>query len=106
MQFGPWMLPVFKILKSLKGLRGTALDVFGYTGERRTERALIAEYEETLERILTGLTPHNHPIALELLSLPEEIRGFGHIKMASVVAARRKRDALLARFTGAQRAAA
>jgi indolepyruvate ferredoxin oxidoreductase len=106
MQFGSWMRPVFKFLKSLKGLRGTALDVFGYTEERRTERALIAEYEETVERVLAGLTVHNHAIALELLSLPEEIRGFGHIKMASVAATRKKRDALLGRFTGAQRAAA
>jgi indolepyruvate ferredoxin oxidoreductase len=106
MRFGSWMRPVFKVLKSLKGLRGTALDVFGYTQERRTERALIREYEDTVERVLAGLTPHNHAIALELLSLPEEIRGFGHIKTASVVAARKKRDALLARFTGAQRAAA
>jgi len=105
-EFGPWVLPLFKVLKSLRGLRGTALDVFGYTEERRTERALIAEYEETVDRVLAGLTAHNHAIALELLSLPEEIRGFGHIKMASVVAARKKREALLARFTGAQRAAA
>jgi len=105
-EFGPWVLPLFKVLKSLRGLRGTALDVFGYTEERRTERALIAEYEETVDRVLAGLTAHNHAIALELLSLPEEIRGFGHIKMASVAAARKKRDALLGRFTGAQRAAA
>jgi indolepyruvate ferredoxin oxidoreductase len=106
MQFGPWVLPLFKALKSLRGLRGTLVDVFGYTEERRTERALIAEYEETVGRVLAGLTAHNHAIALELLSLPEEIRGFGHIKMASVAAARKKRDALLGRFTGAQRAAA
>ncbi len=106
MQFGPWMKVVFKTLSFLKPIRGTALDLFGYTVERRTERALIAEYEETVERVLAGLTPHNHAIALELLSLPEEIRGFGHIKMASIVAARKKREALLGRFTGAQRAAA
>jgi indolepyruvate ferredoxin oxidoreductase len=97
---------VFKILSPMKRLRGTAFDIFGYTEERRAERALIAEYEDTVGRVLAGLTPHNHAIALELLSLPEEIRGFGHIKMASVAAARKKRDALLARFTGAQRAAA
>ena len=106
MRFGPWVLPVFKLLKGLKGLRGTPLDPFGWTEERRTERALIREYEETVERVLAGLTPHNHALALELLSLPEEIRGFGHIKMASIVAARKKREALLARFTGAARAAA
>ncbi|MGQ0546526.1 MAG: indolepyruvate ferredoxin oxidoreductase family protein [Betaproteobacteria bacterium] len=106
MQFGPWVLPLFRFLKSLKRLRGTALDIFGYTEERRTERALVAEYEDTVERVLAGLTPHNHALALELLSLPDEIRGFGHIKMASVAAARKKRDLLLGRFSGAARAAA
>jgi len=106
MQFGPWMLPVFKVLRKLKFLRGSALDVFGYTEERRAERALIREYEQTVEQVLAGLTPHNHAVALELLSLPEEIRGFGHIKMATIAAARKKRAALLSRFTGAQRAAA
>jgi indolepyruvate ferredoxin oxidoreductase len=80
--------------------------MFGYTAERRTERALIREYEETVERVLAGLTPHNRALALELLSLPEEIRGFGHIKMASIAAARKKREALLGRFAGAARAAA
>jgi indolepyruvate ferredoxin oxidoreductase len=106
MQFGPWILPVFKLLKALKPLRGTALDVFGYTEERRTERALIKEYEDTVARVLAGLTAHNRALALELLSLPDEIRGFGHIKLASVAAARKKRESLLARFTGAERAAA
>jgi len=106
MQFGPWILPLFKVLKSLKGLRGTAFDLFGYTRERRTERELVREYEDTVERVLAGLTPHNHALAMELLSLPDEIRGFGHIKLASIDAARKKRETLLARFTGAQRAAA
>ena len=106
MRFGPWILPFFKALKSLKGFRGTPLDVFGYTEERRTERALIREYEQTLGRVLEGLTPQNHALALELASLPDEIRGFGHIKMASIAAARKKRDELLARFSAAQRAAA
>jgi len=68
----------------------------------------FAQFQEpvTVEQVLAGLTPHNHAVALELLSLPEEIRGFGHIKTATIAAARKKRDALLARFTGAQRAAA
>ena len=97
-RFGAWMLPVFKVLKALKGLRGTAFDVFGYTEERRTERALIAEYERTVEELLARLSPANHALAVQIASLPEEIRGFGHIKLKSVVAARKKRDELLARF--------
>ncbi|HZM35411.1 MAG TPA: indolepyruvate ferredoxin oxidoreductase family protein [Burkholderiales bacterium] len=106
MRFGPWMRVPFKVLKTLKFLRGSALDPFGYTEERRAERMLIREYEETVERVLRGLTAHNHAIALELLSLPGEIRGFGHIKMASIAAAAKKREMLLARFASAARAAA
>jgi len=108
MRFGSWMLPLFKILSSVKSLRGTALDIFGYTQERRTERALIREYEETLEALLKNLTPQNHAVAVQIASLPEEIRGFGHIKLKSVVAARKKREQLLAAFGNAaiQKAAA
>jgi len=98
MRFGAWISPLFTVLKSLKGLRGTALDPFGYSEERKTERALIAEYEQTVERLLQGLKPQNHALAVEIASLPEEIRGFGHIKARNVAAAREKREALLARY--------
>jgi indolepyruvate ferredoxin oxidoreductase len=92
------MLPIFKLLKRFKGLRGTAFDVFGYTQERRMERALIGEYEECVERLLAALTPQNHALAVEIASLAEEMRGFGHIKKRNVEAARRKREELLTRF--------
>jgi len=98
MRFGSWMLPLFKVLSSMKGLRGTALDIFGYTQERKTERALIREYEETVEALLKSLTPQNHAVAVQIASIPEEIRGFGHIKLKSVAAARKKREQLLAAF--------
>ena len=98
MQFGPWMMPLFKILASLRGLRGTALDVFGYTDERRTERALIAEYEQTVERLLAGLTRDNHALAVQIAAIPDEIRGFGHIKARTLEPARKKRDELLNQF--------
>jgi indolepyruvate ferredoxin oxidoreductase len=108
MRFGPWMLPLFKVLKSLRGLRGTPLDVFGYAEERRTERALIREYEDTVGRLLARLTPQNHALALQIASIPEEIRGFGHIKMRNLGPARKKWHELLARYEmdTAQRAAA
>jgi len=108
MRFGPWVSRLFKILKNLKGLRGTPLDLFGYTEERRTERALIREYEQAVEQLLQGLSPQNHALAVEIASLPEEIRGYGHIKMKSVAAARKKRGELLAGFgiASAHRAAA
>ncbi len=109
MRFGPWVMGLFKILSRLKGLRGTPFDLFGYTGERRTERALIAEYEASVEQLLARLTPQNHALALQIAAIPEEIRGFGHVKARSIAPARKKRDELLARFAagpGAERAAA
>jgi len=108
MRFGGWMKGVFKVLSRLKFLRGTAFDPFGRTEERRMERELIREYEQTLEQLLAGLSPQNHAGAVELASLPEEIRGFGHIKKRNVEAVRRKRQELLERFAarGAERAAA
>jgi indolepyruvate ferredoxin oxidoreductase len=103
-RFGPWMLPVFRVLRNLKFLRGTALDPFGYTEERRTERALIREYEETVERLLARLTPQNHALALQIAALPEEIRGYGHVKARSIGPARKKREELLARYEAGQSA--
>src|SRR3954462_3898233 len=108
LRFGAWMLPVFKVLKSLKGLRGTALDPFGHTAERRTERALIAEYESTVERLLEKLAPANHALAVQIACIPEDIRGFGHVKTRTLAAARKKHEELMARFDAAkaERAAA
>jgi indolepyruvate ferredoxin oxidoreductase len=109
MRFGLWILPVFKVLKRLRFLRGTALDPFGHTEERRMERALIGEYEDCVERLLAGLSPQNHALGVQIASLPEEMRGFGYIKKRNVDAARRKRDELLARFaalSAGERAAA
>jgi indolepyruvate ferredoxin oxidoreductase len=109
MRFGPWMMPLFRILSSMKVLRGTALDIFGYSAERRTERAVIREYEETIGSLLAGLTPQNHALAIQIASIPEEIRGFGHIKERNLGPARKKRDELLAQYVSgptAERAAA
>jgi indolepyruvate ferredoxin oxidoreductase len=82
----------------LRGLRGTRLDPFGHTAERRMERRLIAEYESMLDEILARLAPENHAIAVELAALPLEIRGFGHIKEANLQRAKAKEADLLARF--------
>jgi indolepyruvate ferredoxin oxidoreductase len=109
MRFGPWTMVLFKALNRLKALRGSPLDIFGYTQERRTERALIKEYEQSVERLLENLSAQNHAAAVQIASLPEEIRGFGHIKMRNLAAARKKREELEARFAQslkAQRAAA
>ncbi|HEY8068937.1 MAG TPA: indolepyruvate ferredoxin oxidoreductase family protein [Burkholderiales bacterium] len=106
LQFGSWVLPLFGILARLKGLRGTAFDIFGRTGERRMERALIAEYEATVETLLQGLTRDNHALATEIASLPETVRGYGHVKAKSAAAARAKREELLARYRAAPARAA
>ncbi|MGH8764477.1 MAG: DUF6537 domain-containing protein, partial [Burkholderiales bacterium] len=98
MQFGPWMMRAFGLLARLKSLRGTPLDLFGRTAERRMERALIAEYEQTVQALLQGLTRDNHELAVEIASLPESIRGFGHIKAKSAAAARKKQAELMARY--------
>jgi indolepyruvate ferredoxin oxidoreductase len=99
--FGGWIMGAFKLLSRMKFLRNSAFDPFGYTEERRTERALIGEYEQTVQALLQGLTRDNHALAVEIASLPETIRGYGHIKMKSIDAARRKRDELLMRYRSA-----
>jgi indolepyruvate ferredoxin oxidoreductase len=109
MKFGPWVLSVFRMLAPLKRLRGTALDPFGRSEERRTERALIEEYEHAVNVLLDHLSRENHALAVEIASLPEHIRGFGHVKAKSVTEARNKRHELLARYRqpgAAERAAA
>jgi indolepyruvate ferredoxin oxidoreductase len=107
-KFGPAMLTGFKLLAKLKGLRGTALDVFGRTEERKTERALIAEYRASIDEVLAGLNAGNHALALEIASLPEQIRGYGHVKERNLAAARKRWAELVAKWRDpqAQRAAA
>jgi indolepyruvate ferredoxin oxidoreductase len=94
--FGPWMRHVFKLLTWLRPLRGTALDIFGYTRERRMERRLIADYEAILRELSTTLNPGNYALALEIASLPAKIRGFGHIKARNVESAKACEAELLA----------
>src|SRR5437763_9861594 len=96
--YGPWMLTAFRLLARLRGLRGTAFDIFGHTAERRMERRLIGEYEALLDEIAAGLTPQNHAGAVELAALPLEIRGFGHVLEANLRRAKSKQADLLARF--------
>src|SRR3546814_10189164 len=79
--FGPWMMTAFGMLSRLKFLRGTPLDPFGRTEERRTERRLIAEYEATVEELLSHLTADNQAAAVEVARIPDQIRGFGHVKL-------------------------
>jgi indolepyruvate ferredoxin oxidoreductase len=98
MSFGPWIMTVFGLLKRLKGLRGTAFDPFGHTAERRTECKLIADYEGLMTEILGKLNADNHPLAVGLAVIPEKIRGFGHIKLRNLKAAKADEAALLEQF--------
>ena len=97
-KFGPAMLTGFRVLAKLKGLRGTALDIFGKTEERRTERALIGEYRASIEHLLPTLSAANHATAVEIARIPEQIKGYGHVKERHLAAARQKWAALVAEY--------
>jgi indolepyruvate ferredoxin oxidoreductase len=97
-EFGPWMMKAFGVLAKLKGLRGGMLDVFGYTAERRMERALIGEYRNTVGALLPKLTADNLAQAVAIASIPEDIRGYGHVKERHLRAAKAKEAALVSSF--------
>lgn len=96
--YGPWMRNAFGLLAKMKGLRGTAFDVFGKTEERRTERALIVEYRACIDELLTGLTADKLALAVEIARIPEDIRGYGHVKERHLKAARAKWNGLMAQW--------
>ncbi|MDZ4094507.1 MAG: DUF6537 domain-containing protein, partial [Paracoccaceae bacterium] len=103
-----WIISVLRLLAWLKPLRGTALDPFGHSAERRMERALIAQFEADMGTILPAVSPATQAIARELAELPLSIRGFGPVKAANAEKAAKRRDVLLAAFHegGAPRAVA
>ncbi|MES2320487.1 MAG: indolepyruvate ferredoxin oxidoreductase family protein [Pseudomonadota bacterium] len=97
-EFGPWMMKAFGVLAKFKGLRGGAFDIFGYTAERKMERALIGEYRNTVGGILGKLNADNLSQAVAIASIPEDIRGYGHVKERHLKAAKAKEATLLAAF--------
>jgi indolepyruvate ferredoxin oxidoreductase len=101
-RFGPWMLPVFRVLAKMKGLRGTPLDVFGRTEERRGERRMIAEYIALVDEFCATLDAQRLPTAIELAGLPDAIRGFGHVKERSLGAAKVRWGELLRLYRGVE----
>ena len=99
MTFGPWMMPAFRRAgASSNSCAARALDLFGYSAERKTERKLIADYEAMLDEVLAKLTPDNHALAVGLAVIPEKIRGFGHVKLRHLAAAKADEAALLEQF--------
>jgi len=101
-EYGSWMSLVFRSLSRLKFLRGTRFDIFGYTAERRMERQLIKDYIEIIDKIVESAEVINADVVRDLLALPDEIRGFGHVKEANVAAVKVKWDALVSRLTEPQ----
>ena len=96
--FGPWMMTAFRLLAPFRKLRGTPLDIFGYTEERKTERALIGAYRKRIGELLAGLSAANLPLAAEIAAIPEQIRGYGHVKARHLAEAQQREEALLARW--------
>jgi indolepyruvate ferredoxin oxidoreductase len=96
--FGPWMRSAFGFLAKMKGLRGGALDFFGRTEERKMERGLIVEYRACIEELLRTLSAGNRNLAVDIARIPEDIRGYGHVKERHLKAARPKWDALMKRW--------
>ncbi len=98
--FGPWILTAFGALARLKVLRATPLDVFSWTEDRKLDRALLAEYENTVAAVAAKLTPANHAVAVELASWPELVRGFGHIRVRHAGHAAKRRAELAGQLDG------
>ena len=93
--FGPWMYPLLKVLAKCRFLRGSWLDPFRLLAERREERQLITDYEGLIEKLCSGLDEYNHPLSVDLASLPEQIRGYGHVKQNHLKAAKKLETELL-----------
>jgi indolepyruvate ferredoxin oxidoreductase len=96
--FGPWVRSAFGWLARFRSLRGGALDLFGRSAERRMERALIGEYRDCIDELLRGLTADRLSLAAEIARIPEDIRGYGHVKERHLKAARLKWDGLMAQW--------
>ncbi len=99
-EFGQWMMTAFRLLAGMKFLRGSLFDPFGYSAERKRERQLIAEYETAINEICDGLNRGNHDLAVAIASIPEHIRGYGHVKDEHLTKAKAEEDALLRAFRG------
>ena len=99
--FGSWMRHLFPLLAKLRGLRGGLFDVFGYTAERRSERALLGEYEATLDRIARTLTADRVEAAAALAAWPERVKGYGPVRAKNTEAAQAEEERLRAEYDGA-----
>jgi len=97
-RYGAWMLSAMRLLARAKVLRGSKLDMFGYSQERRTERELIRAYRETILLLLDDLNADQLTLAIEIASLPQQLRGYGHVKAAAWTQMQQRQEALLTRY--------
>jgi indolepyruvate ferredoxin oxidoreductase len=102
-EFGPWMYGALKLLSRFKRLRGTKLDVFGYSEERKQERALIVEYRNRIEQLIAKLNADNLRTAIDIAAVPLEIKGFGHVKEKNLAQANERWAMLEERFNNPAR---
>jgi indolepyruvate ferredoxin oxidoreductase len=103
--FGPWIFPIFRAIAAIKVLRGTPFDPFSHTAERKLERALIRRYRQLISSLCAELTPQGHELAVRIAKIPLDMRGFGHVKHANIVAAQRKQEQLLKQLNDVNRQA-
>jgi indolepyruvate ferredoxin oxidoreductase len=104
--FGAWFRPVLAALAAMRRLRGTSFDIFGWSAERRIERALIADYEVLIEELTSGLGPDKYDLAVELAGLHAGIRGYGAVKAASIDRIRQRENELVTAYRSFQELAA
>jgi indolepyruvate ferredoxin oxidoreductase len=99
-RFGQWLATPLRWLAASRRVRGTPFDPFGYTAERRLERQLIQDYEQSIELLLGSLTAENHDVAVDIARLPHEVRGYGPVKMESVRQMETRKKTLLEKLHG------
>ncbi|PHM36310.1 indolepyruvate ferredoxin oxidoreductase family protein [Xenorhabdus innexi] len=94
-EYGAWIIPVFRFLAACKPLRGTIFDIFGYQEERKQERDLLSEYEQLIDLLVEKLNSNNMEICQKLAALPDQVRGFGHVKQKAIKNMQERREVLL-----------
>jgi len=100
MQFSSWMMPLFGVLAKFKALRGTRFDLFGYSAERHLERELLRQFETDIDELTQHLSADKLPLAVELVELIQQVRGFGHIKEAAIEQYQLRREHIRKKLRG------
>jgi indolepyruvate ferredoxin oxidoreductase len=100
MRLGGWLMPALRMLAPMRRIRGRWFDPFGHTEERRLERQLARDYEALIDEVLASLTQDKHALAVAIAKVPENIRGYGHVKLANLASAKARWRELLHRFHG------